>query len=74
MVSLAATTNGAILVAGGPDGLRRSDDGGRTWKNPGFNGDPFAVAISSDGRTVAVVTRKADFYRSDDGGSTWVRP
>ncbi len=74
MVSLAATADGAALVAGGPDGLRRSDDGGRTWKNPGFSGDPFAVAISGDGRIVALVTRKADFYRSDDGGSTWARP
>jgi len=74
MVSLAATTDGAILVAGGPDGLRRSDDGGRTWTDPGFPGDPFAVAISSDGQTVALVTRKADFYRSENGGSAWVRP
>ena len=74
IVSLAATTNGSVLVAGGPDGLRRSDDAGRTWKNPGFKGDPFAVAISGDGRTVALVTREADFYRSDDGGATWARP
>ncbi len=74
IVSLAATTNGAVLVAGGPDGLRRSDDGGRSWKDPGFKGDPFAVAVSTDGRTIALVTRKADFYRSDDGGGTWARP
>ena len=74
LVSLAATVDGGTLIAGGPDGLRRSDDGGRTWTNPGFPRDPFAVAISNDGRTVAVVTRTAEYFRSDDGGATWVVP
>lgn len=74
IVSLAATADGAVLIAGGLDGLRRSDDGGRTWKNPGFPGAPFAVALSGDGRTVALVTRSAEFFRSDDGGATWVAP
>jgi photosystem II stability/assembly factor-like uncharacterized protein len=74
IVSLAAIHDGTVLIAGGPDGLRRSDDGGRTWKNPGFPGDPFAVAISGTGRTVALVTRKGEFFRSDDGGTTWAAP
>lgn len=74
IISLAATSDGAVLLAGGPDGLRRSEDGGRTWRDPGFPGDPFAMAISRDGRTIALVTKKADFYRSDDGGTTWARP
>ena len=74
IVSLAATFDGRVLIAGGPDGLRRSDDGGRTWRDPGFPRDAFAVAISNDGRTVAVVTHTAEFFRSDDGGGSWVAP
>lgn len=34
----------------------------------------FAIALSDDGRTMAVMTRATDFYRSDDGGRTWPGP
>lgn len=74
MASLAASGDGAVLVAGGPSGLARSSDGGRTWSELPFAGQPAAVAVASDGRTVAVVTRTTEFYRSDDGGSTWPGP
>ena len=74
MTALTATTDGSILYAGAIDGLLRSGDGGRTWKKATFNGSPFAIATSTDGRTVAVVTRTTEFFRSSDGGGTWPGP
>ncbi|MDO8485010.1 MAG: sialidase family protein [Candidatus Limnocylindrales bacterium] len=74
IVSLAATSDGSVLVAGGPDGLARSDDGGASWSKLPFEGQPFAIAVSDGGRTIALVTRATDFFRSDDGGRTWPGP
>lgn len=71
---LAATSDGSILIAGGPDRLARSGDGGVTWSTLPFTGQPAAVAVTADGRSIALVTRSADFYRSDDGGLTWPGP
>ena len=71
MTSLAATLDGAVLVAGGPDGLARSDDGGATWAMLPLEEQAFAVAVTAGGQTIGVVTRSTDFYRSDDGGQTW---
>jgi len=74
LTDLAATSDGSILIASGPDRLARSDDGGFTWSNLAFRGQPAAVAVSADGRSIALVTRSAAFYRSDDGGLTWPGP
>lgn len=74
IASLAATSDGSVLVAGGPDGLARSDDGGASWSKLGFEGQPFAVAVTGGGRTIAVVTRSTEFFRSDDDGRTWPSP
>lgn len=74
IASMAATSDGSVLVAGGPDGLARSDDGGASWSKLPFEGKPFAVAVANDGRTIAVVTRATEFFRSDDGGRTWPHP
>lgn len=74
IASLAATSDGSVLVAGGPDGMARSDDGGASWSKLAFEGQPFAVAITGGGRTIAVVTRATEFFRSDDGGRTWPGP
>lgn len=74
MTSLAATPDGAALVAGGPDGLARSDDGGGTWAKLPFEEQAFAVAITGGGDTLGVVTRSTEFFRSDDGGQTWPGP
>lgn len=73
IASLAATTDGAVLVAGGPDGLARSDDGGASWSRLPFDAEPAAIAVTAGGRTIAVVARSTDYFRSDDGGSTWRR-
>ena len=74
VTGLAATSDGSILIAGGPDRLARSDDGGVTWSSLPFTGQPAAVAVTADGRSIALVSRSADFYRSDDGGLTWPGP
>lgn len=72
--SLAATTDGSVLVAGGQGGLARSDDGGATWSKLPFDGAPAAIAVTAGGRTIAVVTRSTDYYRSDDSGQSWPAP
>ena len=74
MASLAATSDGSVLLAGGPDGLARSDDGGANWSQLPFEGQPFAVAVTAGGGTIGLVTRSTEFYRSDDGGRTWPGP
>ena len=74
IVSLAATADGSVLVAGGPGGLARSDDGGASWSKLPFDGQPFAVALTDGGRTIALVTRATELFRSADGGRTWPAP
>lgn len=74
IASLAATADGSVLVAGGPGGLARSDDGGASWSKLPFDGQPFAVALTGGGRTIALVTRATELFRSDDGGRTWPGP
>jgi photosystem II stability/assembly factor-like uncharacterized protein len=74
VTTLAATPGGKMLLAGGPSGLARSGDGGSTWTQLPFEPGAAAIAVSSDGRTVAVVARDGSFYRSDDGGGSWPGP
>lgn len=74
IVSLAATADGSVLVAAGAGGLARSGDGGATWSTMPFGRQPAAIAVTSGGQTIALVTRSTEFFRSDDGGRTWPRP
>lgn len=74
IASLAATSDGSVLIAGGPAGLARSDDGAATWSDLSFDGEPAAIAVTAGGRTVALVTRSTEYFRSDDGGRTWPAP
>ncbi|MBA2373666.1 MAG: hypothetical protein H0V74_05635 [Chloroflexi bacterium] len=74
IASLAATPDGETLVGGGPDGLWRSDDGGQSWRDLGFDPGAAAVAVSPERDVIAVVTRDTAFFRSDDGGATWPGP
>ncbi len=74
IASLAATSDGSVLVAGGPDGLARSDDGGTSWSTLAFEGEPAAIAVAAGGRTIALVTRTTNLFRSDDGGRSWPGP
>lgn len=72
--SLAATTDGRVVVLGTGDALLRSEDGGTSWTALPFTNAPFAIALSPDGSTIAVVTKTTDFYRSDDAGRSWPGP
>ena len=74
MTSFAASVDGRVLYAGASNGLFRSPDGGRSWIKTGYAGSAFAIAVSPDGKTVAVVSRQTEFFRSTDGGATWPGP
>ena len=74
IASLAATTDGSVLVAGGQGGLARSGDGGATWSKLSFDGQPAAIAVTAEGQSIGIVTRSTEFFRSDDGGQTWPGP
>lgn len=74
IASLTATTDGSVILAGGPGGLARSNDGGATWSKLPFDGQPAAIAVTAGGRTIGIVARSTEFFRSDDGGQTWVGP
>ena len=74
IASLTATTDGSVLLAGGPSGLARSNDGGATWMQMPFEGQPAAIAMTAGGQTIGIVARSTNFFRSDDGGQTWAGP
>ncbi len=73
VVSLAATNDGRTVLVGTTDGLYRSDDSGAAWAQL-LPHSAFAIALSADARSIAVVTQGTDFYRSHDGGKTWPGP
>lgn len=72
--TIAATPDGQVIALGESSGLLRSEDGGATWSAIKLPGPAFAIALSDDGRTMAVVTSSTDFYRSGDAGRTWPGP
>jgi len=75
IASLAAATDGSVLLAGTTNGLYRSVDAGKSWQPTGFTGLAITVAIApNDARVLAVVDDKTRFFRSDDGGVTWPGP
>ena len=74
ITALAATADGGVVYAGSPDDLLRSPDGGRTWAMTAYGGSAFAIATTTDGQTVAVVSRETEFFQSSDGGATWPGP
>jgi photosystem II stability/assembly factor-like uncharacterized protein len=56
----------------GDDGVRRSEDGGRTWVESGLPGrQVFSVAVSPANGTVYAGTEPSALFRSDDRGRTW---
>jgi photosystem II stability/assembly factor-like uncharacterized protein len=70
----------ALTSGGADDGLYRSTDGGRTWKQVSGNGFPaspigrigVAIAPSQPSRIyVLVESTSGVLWRSDDSGSTW---
>jgi hypothetical protein len=61
-----------VYVGLGDDGVRRTDDGGRTWVEAGLSGrQVFSVADSAADGAVYAGTEPSALFRSDDRGETW---
>ncbi len=60
-----------VLLAINDQGLRRSEDGGRTWGGLTLpDGKPASLAASADGGEIYIGTTDG-LIRSIDGGATW---
>jgi photosystem II stability/assembly factor-like uncharacterized protein len=75
VLSVAVMQGGAVLLAGTDSGLRRSDDGGRTWQ-PADSGDLNTNPVRATHCSAASTPRCAaassrGVYISDDTGNTW---
>lgn len=74
VLTVATVAGGSVVLAGTDAGLRRSDDGGRTWQ-PADTGDlgsnPVRAAhcVPTTTRCIAASTR--NLYLTDDSGQTW---
>jgi photosystem II stability/assembly factor-like uncharacterized protein len=70
----------STLFAAGPhgdNGVRRSEDGGRTWRAVGPNAPITALALAPDypsTHELYLVASNVGFYRSTDRGESWEPP
>ena len=68
-------TDPKILYIGGPDGIRKTIDGGKTWQaqNQGLTTlNIRTISISaSDPQLLYLGTNGSGLYRSTDGGQNW---
>jgi hypothetical protein len=66
-------TNPSVLYAGLREGgVRRSDDGGRTWVDCALpESGVFSLAISAADGAVYAGTEPSRLFRSDDDGASW---
>ncbi len=76
-LSLAALGGNRVLAAG-PSGVRRSDNGGTTWLNPatgpGGISDVHALGRSPLSNSQAFVVNAAtQLFRTEDGGLNWTQ-
>jgi len=75
IASLAAATDGSIILVGTTKDVHCSDDAGFSWQPTGFSGTAVTVPIApSDPRAVAAIDDKTRCFRSDDGGATRLGP
>ncbi|MCS6887141.1 sialidase family protein [Chloroflexus sp.] len=73
-VALAPQSNGALYAIHGDWRMRRSDDGGFTWRDlaqPLAIPDETALAVAPNGTLYAIANRQ--LFRSSDGGLSWTR-
>jgi hypothetical protein len=67
-----------LLLAGGEDGLRRSDDGGLIWTPVALPPSDYSAAIDllawspAAPQTAYAARRSTQLWRSDDGGLSWL--
>lgn len=62
---------GPSSTAPNPLGLRRSDDGGRTWTDRSLLGEVDFHALTTDGTVVVGVDGRRGLRVSTDAGATW---
>ncbi|WP_169980801.1 F510_1955 family glycosylhydrolase [Microbispora sp. H10836] len=66
------TLGKGLLVGTATDGtVRRSEDGGKTWKTQGNLPGPAAAFSTTDGRRLLMATEDGTVYQSRDGGRTF---
>ena len=71
MHSLMFTGNGRVLY-GQHAGLQASSDGGKTWTDPGGQGDAMGLGMVGD--KIVYLAGHDVFQKSLDGGKTWTSP
>jgi len=74
VLCVAGQTAGAVMIAGTPDGLFRSTDGGATWTHSGAPLTGVAIQSVVFDRYVAsgvLLGTSKGLFRSDDGGKSW---
>jgi photosystem II stability/assembly factor-like uncharacterized protein len=72
--AFAVSPSGSVLLAGTADGLFRSSDGGKSWKQVMSGGEDFAVAsvaFDPSAPSDVYVATSLGLFRSTDLGSTW---
>jgi photosystem II stability/assembly factor-like uncharacterized protein len=74
VLCLATGPNGLLYAGGSKGGVRRSDDGGLTWRSL-LETPAIVAAIAADRFNPARLLARAerDLLRSEDGGYTWTR-
>ncbi|WP_322512662.1 sialidase family protein [Chloroflexus sp.] len=73
-VALAPQSNGALYAIHGDWRMRRSDDGGFTWRDlaqPLAIPDETVLAVAPNGTLYAIANQQ--LFRSSDGGLSWTR-
>ena len=60
-----------IVLAGGPAGLWRSDDGGASWQQQRPLAVSGFVGERATPQTIVAVTTQGDWHVSNDGGVSW---
>ena len=69
------SARGKLILVGTHDGVRRSEDGGRTWEEPA--GSPnithmrWLLCHPEVDRLAVAGTEPANIYRTEDAGRTW---
>lgn len=64
--------DGLVMLAGGTDSmLRRSADGGQSWRQVTLPAETSVVRIEADGAGVLLARSNRGLLRSDDEGQSW---
>jgi photosystem II stability/assembly factor-like uncharacterized protein len=71
----ASDTTAVVAADGAGAGLRRTEDGGATWRPVGTRsmGDIWLFVGFTDGRVGAAIAGNGVLWRTTDGGATWGR-